>query len=80
MCIRDRIIIPNGTIERVINYNKGNAVAAVTISTAYESDTRKVMELIGLAVEQYAKEHEQLIEEEMCIRDRYMAPYRLLLL
>lgn len=59
----DQIIIPNGTIERVINYNKGNAVAAVTISTAYESDTRKVMELIGLAVEQYAKEHEQLIEE-----------------
>ena len=59
----DQIIIPNGTIERVINYNKGNAVAAVTISTAYESDTRKVMELIGLAVERYAKEHEQLIEE-----------------
>ena len=55
----DQIIIPNGTIERVINYNKGNAVAAVTISTAYESDTRKVMELIGLAVGQYAKPMKQ---------------------
>lgn len=40
----DQIIIPNGTIERVINYNKGNAVAAVTILHRYESDTRKVMD------------------------------------
>ncbi len=59
----DQIIIPNGTITRVVNYNKGNAVAAVIISTAYEADTRRVIELIERAVNQYAKEHEQLIEE-----------------
>ena len=38
----DQIIIPNGTITRVINYNKGTSVASITVSTAYESDTRKV--------------------------------------
>lgn len=59
----DQIIIPNGTITRVINYNKGNSVAAVTIPTSYESDTRKVIELIDRAVSQYAREHEELIEE-----------------
>lgn len=60
----DQIIIPNGSITRVINYNKGSAIASVTISTAYESDTRKVIELIERAVGQYAREHSELIEEE----------------
>lgn len=60
----DQIIIPNGSITRVINYNKGSAMASVTISTAYESDTRKVIELIERAVGQYAREHSELIEEE----------------
>ena len=36
----------------------------MTISTAYESDTRKVIELIERAVGQYAREHSELIEEE----------------
>ena len=60
----DQIIIPNGSITRVINYNKGSAIDSVTISTAYESDTRKVIELIERAVGQYAREHSELIEEE----------------
>ena len=60
----DQIIIPNGSITRVINYNKGSAIASVTISTAYESDTRKVIELIERAVGQYAREHSELTEEE----------------
>lgn len=59
----DQIIIPNGTITRVINYNKGTAVASITVSTAYESDTRKVIELLERAVNKYAQEYAELIEE-----------------
>ena len=59
----DQIIIPNGTITRVINYNKGTSVASITVSTAYESDTRKVIELLERAVNKYAQEYAELIEE-----------------
>ena len=59
----EQIIIPNGTITRVINYNKGTSVASITVSTAYESDTRKVIELLERAVNKYAQEYAELIEE-----------------
>ena len=58
----DQIIIPNGTINRVINYHKGNCLAEVTISTSYEANTRQVIHVIERAVEQYAAEHPELIE------------------
>ena len=51
----DQIIIPNGSITRVINYNKGNAVASVTLPISYEADTAKVLDLIDLAVSEYAR-------------------------
>lgn len=59
----NQIIIPNGNITQVINYNKGASVAVLTIPTAYEADTRKVIELIDRTMRQYAKEHADLIEE-----------------
>ena len=59
----DQIIIPNGSITRVINYNKGNAVASVTLPISYEADTAKVLDLIDLAVSEYARQHPDLTEE-----------------
>ena len=60
----DQIIIPNGSITRVINYNKGNAVASVTLPISYEADTAKVLDLIDLAVTEYARQHPDLTEEK----------------
>ena len=37
------------TISRVVNYSRGQSTATVTVSTAYEADTRQVMEWIGQA-------------------------------
>lgn len=59
----DQIIIPNGSISRVINYTRGGSVATVTINTPYDTDTRKVIEFIDRAVQQYAEANPELIEE-----------------
>lgn len=59
----DQIIVPNGSISRVVNYTRGGSVAKIIISTAYEADTRRVIGIIGEAVEKYAQENGQLIEE-----------------
>ena len=42
----DQIIIPNGSIERVINYTRGSYIATIVVSTAYEANTRQVMGLM----------------------------------
>lgn len=60
----DQIIIPNGSISRVVNYTRGGYAASVTIPTPYECDTRKLIDLIDKVVQQYAQDHEQLIEEK----------------
>ncbi len=59
----DQIIVPNGSITRVINYTRSSYVAAITVSTAYEADTRQVLHVIDQAVQAYAKEHEDLVIE-----------------
>lgn len=64
----DQIIIPNGSISRVVNYTRGGSVAAITISTAYEADTRKVMEVISRAVDEYARQNQELIEDMPVVR------------
>lgn len=60
----DQIIVPNGSISRVVNYTRGGYVASITVSTAYEADTRTVIAVIDKAVQDYAKEHTELIEAE----------------
>ena len=59
----DQIIIPNGSIERVVNYSRGSCTSSVTISTAYEADTRQVIWIIKEAMKDYAREHSDLIVE-----------------
>lgn len=59
----EQIIVPNGSISRVVNYTRGGYVAAITVSTAYEADTRQVIGVIRRAVERYAEGHKPLIVE-----------------
>lgn len=64
----DQIIIPNGSIERVINYTRGSYVAAITVSIAYEANTRKMMWIMEQALAEYGKAHEDLLEDMPVIR------------
>lgn len=59
-----QIIIPNGSIGRVINYSRMDSLAKVTVSTPYEADSRQVMEILDQAVKTYAKQVKEIIVEE----------------
>ena len=56
-----QIIIPNGTINRVINYSRNDSLARVTVGTPYEEDSRRVMEIMNKAAQAYAAEHQDVI-------------------
>lgn len=64
----DQIIIPNGSIERVINYTRGSYMAVIVVSTAYEANTRQVMEIMKEALREYGEAHQELIEEMPVVR------------
>ncbi len=64
----DQIIIPNGSIQRVINYTRGSYIASIVVSTAYESNTREVMAVMEEALRDYAEAHQDLIEEPPVVR------------
>ncbi len=55
----DQIIIPNGSIERVINYTRGSYIATIVVSTAYEANTRQVMGLMEEALREYGEAHQE---------------------
>lgn len=59
----EQIIIPNGSISRVINLSRGSSVAVITISTAYEADTRATIAIIAEAVSDFAAENAEIIKE-----------------
>lgn len=58
----EQIIIPNGTIGRITNYSRGNNLASVTVSTAYEANTAQIIQLLEEALTAFAKEHKDLLE------------------
>ena len=64
----DQIIIPNGSINRVINYTRGSYVATIVVSTAYEADTRQVIAMMEEALAEYGEAHRELIEELPVVR------------
>ena len=45
-----QIIIPNGSIGRVINYSRMDSLAKVTVSTPYEADSRQAVSYTHLDV------------------------------
>lgn len=59
----EQVIIPNGSINRVINYTRGHNLAKITVSTAYEADTRQVIEILEEAVADYAALNPDLVLE-----------------
>ncbi|MEG0017896.1 MAG: mechanosensitive ion channel family protein [Hydrogenoanaerobacterium sp.] len=59
----EQIIIPNGSISRVTNLSRGDNVAVITISTAYEADTRATIAIIEEAVQKFASENTDVIKE-----------------
>lgn len=59
----DQIIIPNGTITRVVNFARGSSVANVVISTAYEANTREIIGILQEAMREFAEENAELIDE-----------------
>lgn len=59
----EQVIIPNGSISRVVNYSRGNNLASITVTVPYEEDTSRVIDIIAKAVELYAKENADLIIE-----------------
>lgn len=53
-----QIILPNGSITRVINYSRmGYSAADVTIMTSFAADTKQVMEIIQEATMRYWEAH-----------------------
>ena len=64
----EQVIIPNGSITRVINYTRGSSVAQITISTAYEANTRQVLDIIQEAADTYAREHADLVLEDPVVQ------------
>lgn len=64
----EQIIIPNGSIGRVINYSRGNCLALVTVLVSYEDDIQAAMDCIGEAIRQYAACHGDLVAEPPVVR------------
>ena len=56
-----KVIIPNGEIKDLINYNRTNGLALVIIPTPYEADTRKIMKIIDDTVEKYYVDNRNIL-------------------
>lgn len=56
--------IPNGTIDRVGNYNRGWCRAVVEVSVAYEQDVRKALAVVKRVGDAYRADHPELVLEE----------------
>ncbi len=55
--------IPNGSINKVSNFSRGDHLAVISISVAYDSDIEKVNAVMLAVGEEYQKEHDNVIEE-----------------
>ncbi len=55
--------IPNGSINKVTNFSRGDHVAVISMSVAYDSDMEKVNAIMQAVGEEYQKEHDNVIEE-----------------
>lgn len=58
----DLNIIPNGQIEKVTNYTRGNALAIVDISVAYEVDVEKASHIMQRVADEYVRENDDIVE------------------
>jgi len=54
----EHIIIPNGTIDKVINFSKSNNLAVLDVGVAYEEDIQAAAESMLRTAKQYKDEHD----------------------
>ncbi|MCM8901678.1 mechanosensitive ion channel family protein [Caldicoprobacter algeriensis] len=59
----DLTIIPNGQVQKVVNYTRGNVLAVVDISVPYETDIDRVIKLIEDVAKRYAQENKNIVEQ-----------------
>lgn len=58
----DLNIIPNGQIEKVTNYTRGNALATVDVNIAYRTDIEKAAQVMQEVADEYAKGNKDIVE------------------
>lgn len=58
----DLTIIPNGKVEQVTNFTRGNALAIVDVSIAYEADIEKAMDVLNILSKSYGEENGDIVE------------------
>ncbi len=56
-------IVPNGSIEKVTNYNRGHMLALVTVGIAYEEDIDRAIEVMRQASKIAFEENDKIAEE-----------------
>lgn len=55
-----RVIIPNGSINEIINYSRSNIITFISIPTPYEANTKEVMNVIQKVVDKYYLKNTEL--------------------
>ena len=63
-----QVILPNGTISRVINYSRGNALALVSVFIPYEVELQRAMDIIQTTLDQYAETNKELLTGAPLVR------------
>lgn len=58
----DLNIIPNGQVEKVTNYTRGNALAIVDVNIAYRSDIEKATHVMQKVADRYKSENDDIVE------------------
>ena len=53
----EQIIIPNGSINRVINYTRGSSMAIATVTVPYSTDCDQVIEAATTAAQRYYEQN-----------------------
>jgi len=56
-------IIPNGQVSKVTNFTRGNMVAIVDVSVAYEADVDRAIEIMKKASAEYSAQNADVVEE-----------------
>ncbi|MDO4940414.1 MAG: mechanosensitive ion channel family protein [Erysipelotrichaceae bacterium] len=62
-CAGKKVIIPNGSIEDVVNYSRCNNLAVIEIPISYENDIRKVIDIIQKVVDKYYEDNQDILTE-----------------
>ena len=55
--------LPNGSINKVTNFSRGDHVAVISMTVAYDSDMQKVNDIMKAVGEKYQEEHDNVVEE-----------------